>query len=88
MSALRTRLVFSGVVGGLRSLLALLALVSLSGCNAILWGNIGVLGVTVGIFLGTVFLSRSSAAARSTSRSLAPSSSGASPNSAADGSRS
>lgn len=60
----------------------------LEGCNAILWGNVGVLGVTVGIFLGTVFLSRSSAASRSASRSLSPTSSGAAPNSAADGTRS
>ena len=30
------------------------------GCSAIVWGNLGVLGVTVGIFLGTVFLSRGS----------------------------
>jgi hypothetical protein len=63
------------------------ALFLLTGCNAVLWGNIGVLGVTVGIFLGTVFLSRSSAATRSASRSLSPTSSGASPNSAADGTR-
>lgn len=37
----------------------------LTGCNAILWGNLGVLCVTVGIFLGTVFLSRSTSATRS-----------------------
>jgi hypothetical protein len=43
----------------------------LTGCNAILWGNLGVLCVTVGIFLGTVFLSRSSAATRSAARSTA-----------------
>ena len=41
----------------------------LTGCNGILWGNLGVLCVTVGIFLGTVFLSRSSAATRSAARS-------------------
>jgi hypothetical protein len=58
-----------------------------SGCNMILWGNLGVLGVAVGIFLGTVFLSRSSTATRSASRSLSPTSSGAGANSAADGTR-
>lgn len=40
------------------SLLSMLLLTP--GCSAILWGNLGVLGVTVGIFLGTVFLSRGS----------------------------
>jgi hypothetical protein len=51
----------------------------LNGCSPILWGNLGVLCVTVGIFLGTIFLSRSntprSSAARSTP-SVAPSSAG------------
>lgn len=72
------------------SRLALLAPAGLlmTGCNAILWGNLGVLAVAVGIFLGTVFLSRSSAATRSASRSLSPTSSGAGANSAADGTRS
>jgi hypothetical protein len=41
----------------------------LNGCSAILWGNLGVLCVTVGIFLGTIFLSRSSAARSSAARS-------------------
>jgi hypothetical protein len=41
-----------------------------TGCNGVLWGNLGVLCVTVGIFLGTVFLSRSSGA-RGDSRSSA-----------------
>lgn len=49
----------------------------LNGCSAILWGNLGVLCVTVGIFLGTIFLSRSntarSNAARSTSGATASS---------------
>jgi hypothetical protein len=40
-----------------------------TGCNGIFWGNLGVLCVTVGIFLGTVFLSRSSEASRTASRS-------------------
>jgi len=46
----------------------------LTGCNAIFWGNLGVLCVTVGIFLGTVFLSRTSTATRSAAaaRSVAP----------------
>jgi hypothetical protein len=34
----------------------------LNGCSAILWGNLGVLCVTIGIFLGTIFLSRTNAA--------------------------
>ena len=65
--------------------LACVASLALTGCNAILWGNIGVLAVAVGIFLGTVFLSRSSAASRSASRSLSPTSSGAGSNSADNG---
>lgn len=36
-----------------------------SGCNAAFWGNLGVLCVTVGIFLGTVFLGRGEARVRS-----------------------
>jgi hypothetical protein len=44
----------------------------LNGCSAILWGNLGVLCVTVGIFLGTIFLSRSSAAARSSATRSTP----------------
>ena len=40
------------------SSLVVLTLV-LSGCNGVFWGNLGVLCVTIGIFLGTVFLSRS-----------------------------
>ena len=32
----------------------------LGGCNGVFWGNLGVLCVTIGIFLGTVFLTRSS----------------------------
>ncbi|MDB4984909.1 MAG: hypothetical protein JWN04_87 [Myxococcaceae bacterium] len=41
-----------------------------SGCNGVFWGNLGVLSVTIGIFLGTVFLSRTSTT-RSASRSSA-----------------
>ncbi len=32
----------------------------LSGCNAAIWGNMLVLGVTVGIFFGTLALGRTS----------------------------
>lgn len=55
----------------LRSLLLMSSPLLMAGCNAILWGNLGVLCVTVGIFLGTVFLSRSSAESRSAARSNA-----------------
>ncbi len=41
----------------LRSGIAITPLL-VSGCNGVLWGNLGVLGVTVAIFLGTVFLGR------------------------------
>jgi hypothetical protein len=43
-----------------------------AGCNAAFWGNLGVLCVTVAIFLGTVFLSRNSESTRSATRSAAP----------------
>jgi hypothetical protein len=39
-----------------RALLLLTA--SLSGCQGVVWGNLGVLLLTVGIFCGTVFLGR------------------------------
>ena len=53
--------------------LSICAPLLMTGCNAIFWGNLGVLCVTVGIFLGTVFLSRSSTATRSAAaRSVAP----------------
>ncbi len=42
-----------------------------TGCNGVFWGNLGVLCVTVGIFLGTVFLSRSNSGNRNPSRSSA-----------------
>lgn len=35
----------------------------LGGCNAAFWGNLAVLGVTVGIFLGTLSLGRARAEA-------------------------
>lgn len=71
---------FGGVMLALRILsgnglllLAACAPLLMTGCNAIFWGNLGVLCVTVGIFLGTVFLSRSSTATRSAAaRSVAP----------------
>jgi hypothetical protein len=37
---------------------ALLVLPLLSGCEGVVWGNLAVLGVTVGIFLGTLSLGR------------------------------
>lgn len=39
----------------------------LAGCQGALWGNIAVLGVTVGIFYGTLSLGRTAEAARSAS---------------------
>lgn len=42
-----------------------LAGLSLMGCNGAFWGNLLVLGVTVGIFFGTLALGRASAATRS-----------------------
>lgn len=48
----------------------------LSGCNGAFWGNFIVLGITVGIFLGTLSLGRArDAAAASASRSASSSSS-------------
>ena len=41
------------------------AVLLLSGCNAAFWGNLLVLGITVGIFFGTLALGRSSAATAS-----------------------
>ena len=53
----------------LRSAVQTLALLSLgalsTGCNGAFWGNLLVLGVTVGIFFGTLALGRASAATRS-----------------------
>ncbi len=46
-----------------------LAGLSLMGCNGAFWGNLLVLGVTVGIFFGTLALGRASAATRSTDAS-------------------
>ena len=55
--------------------LTLLAL-SLGGCNGAFWGNLLVLGVTVGIFFGTLALGRASAATRSADASTSTQSSG------------
>lgn len=38
---------------------------ALTGCNGAFWGNLVVLGVTVGIFFGTLGLGRASTATRS-----------------------
>ena len=51
------------------SILASTPALLLTGCNGIFWGNLGVLCVTVGIFLGTVFLSRNAEASRTGARS-------------------
>lgn len=49
---------------------------SLAGCNGAFWGNLLVLGVTVGIFVGTLALGRASAAPRSADASTSTQSSG------------
>lgn len=41
----------------------------LTGCAGAIWGNLLVLGITVGIFFGTLALGRSSTATRSASTS-------------------
>jgi hypothetical protein len=56
----------------------ILGALSLAGCNAAFWGNLVVLGITVGIFFGTLALGRttattSSAEASSSARSSRPS---------------
>ena len=53
----------------LRNAFVMTAPLLCAGCNPAFWGNLGVLGVTIAIFLGTVFLSRSSEASRSAARS-------------------
>lgn len=42
------------------TLLALSAALFMAGCSAAFWGNLVVLGITVGIFVGTLSLGRSS----------------------------
>ena len=58
-------------MSALRSGCLLLVPVFATGCNTVFWGNLGVLCVTVGIFLGTVFLSRANRPNRSSTRSSA-----------------
>lgn len=53
-----------------------LAGLALTGCNGAFWGNLAVLGVTVGIFFGTLALGRSTAAAGSAEASTSTQSSG------------
>jgi hypothetical protein len=47
--------------------------VLLGGCNATLWGNLLVLGVTIGIFFGTLSLGRSSTSTIRSAERSAPS---------------
>lgn len=47
------------------TLLALFGSLVLAGCSAAFWGNLLVLGITVGIFVGTLSLGRSTEATRS-----------------------
>lgn len=49
---------------------------ALSGCNGAFWGNLLVLGITVGIFFGTLALGRSSAATASAEASTSTQSTG------------
>lgn len=66
-------------MSALRSGSLLLLAMGMVGCNGVFWGNLGVLCVTVAIFLGTVFLTRSAgnrsatrATASTSQRSVAP----------------
>jgi hypothetical protein len=58
-----------------RTLALSLPILLCGGCDAVFFGNLGVLGMTIGIFLGTLFLdsgepsSSSSLSAQTTSRS-------------------
>ncbi len=47
------------------TVIAVPASLLLTGCSAALWGNLVVLGITVGIFLGTLSLGRRTEATRS-----------------------
>lgn len=62
-------------MSALRNTLLLSAPLLSAGCNGVFWGNLGVLCVTVAIFLGTVFLSRSNSKTPTASRSTPPSTS-------------
>lgn len=56
-----------------RTLMILALSLSLSGCNGAFWGNLVVLAMTVGIFVGTLSLGRAGAeATRSADRSNSP----------------
>ena len=56
-----------------RSILLITVAVALcSGCEAALWGNLGVLLVTVGIFMGTLGLGRSTTSQSNGSRGRSP----------------
>ncbi|MEM9194590.1 MAG: hypothetical protein AAGF12_35760 [Myxococcota bacterium] len=50
-------------------LLVLASGLLLGGCNGAFWGNLVVLGITVGIFVGTLSLGRSTAAAEQSASS-------------------
>jgi hypothetical protein len=58
-------------MSALRSGFVVVAPWLVSGCNGVFWGNLGVLCVTVAIFLGTVFLGRTRSDGRSPTRSSA-----------------
>ncbi len=49
---------------------------AMTGCNGAFWGNLVVLGITVGIFFGTLALGRSTATARSADASTSTQSPG------------
>jgi hypothetical protein len=44
---------------GSRTLALLLGLFVLSGCEGAMWGNLAVLAISLGIFMGTLTLGRS-----------------------------
>jgi hypothetical protein len=63
-----TRVEASGSTGARAMLLrgaVVATALSMAGCNGAFWGNLVVLGVTIGIFFGTLALGRTTAAARS-----------------------
>lgn len=47
-----------------------------TGCNGAMWGNIVVLGITLGIFFGTLSLGRSAEATRSSAADASQSTAG------------
>ena len=59
------------------TLIALAAPLLLTGCNGALLGNLVVLGITLGIFFGTLSLGRSTEATRSAEASRSQQSPGA-----------